>query len=337
MKKLFLSLVAALVSTTMSFAQSSMLATLSHNGEISTFYGATALREAYNAATDGDIITLSSGSFVSVDIKKALTIRGAGMELNATEQIEPTVISGDFNINIPTDKEQHLTIESIYSNSNISYTGILANATFIKSRFRSFQGYNIFELHNATFVNCRIAEELQLGNNSSASCVNCIIWNPDTHSQTTSNFECLNCVLYKSAWDWIHSSILKNCILITEGERRIPSTCVVYYCLCLSNTGCDGGMFGNISNNTNWIRNRAKQGQFFVSGNCNYSDTEKFELSEEKQAEFIGTDGTQIGIYGGNMPFDPTPSNPQISKCNVASKSTADGKLSVDITVNAAK
>lgn len=49
--------------------------------------------------------------------------------------------------------------------------------------------------------------------------------------------------------------------------------------------------------------------------------------------KYLGSDGTEVGIYGGNLPFDATPTNPQITKFNVASKTTADGKLSVDIEV----
>ena len=68
-----------------------------------------------------------------------------------------------------------------------------------------------------------------------------------------------------------------------------------------------------------------------------YNDSENFELTDEAKTTLLGIDGTQVGIYGGNMPFDSTPTNPQITKCNVAAKSTADGKLSVDITVNGAE
>ena len=45
------------------------------------------------------------------------------------------------------------------------------------------------------------------------------------------------------------------------------------------------------------------------------------------------TDGGEIGIYGGSLPYSAVPTNPQITKFNVASKTTADGKLSVDIEV----
>ena len=68
-----------------------------------------------------------------------------------------------------------------------------------------------------------------------------------------------------------------------------------------------------------------------------FSDTQKFELTDDAQKKYLGMDGTQVGIHGGMLPFSSTPSNPQITKCNVAAKSTADGKLSVDIEVKAAE
>ena len=84
---------------------------MSHEGQISTFYGATALREAHSVATHGDIITLSSGTFVSVNITKAITLRGAGMAIDTVRNTLPTVISGTFNINIADSVSQKLTIE----------------------------------------------------------------------------------------------------------------------------------------------------------------------------------------------------------------------------------
>lgn len=65
--------------------------------------------------------------------------------------------------------------------------------------------------------------------------------------------------------------------------------------------------------------------------------TQTYELTDENQKNWIGTDGTQVGMHGGNLPFDPAVDAPVISKFNVASKTTADGKLSVDIEVKAAE
>ena len=99
MKKL-LSFLFALVCAMTSFAQTSLMATLNHEGTISTFYGTTALQQAHAAAVSGDVITLSSGTFLSTDITKAVTIRGAGMEIIKAYDIvsEPTVLGGDFYI-----------------------------------------------------------------------------------------------------------------------------------------------------------------------------------------------------------------------------------------------
>ena len=75
----------------------------------------------------------------------------------------------------------------------------------------------------------------------------------------------------------------------------------------------------------------------YPGGSLEKLDSEDFQLTDAAKTQCLGTDGTEVGIYGGSLPFDPTPSNPQITKCNVAAKSTADGKLSVDIEVNAAE
>lgn len=333
MKKLFVSLVAAIVATTACFGQSSLLATLSHEGTISTFYGAGALRAAHAAAADGDIITLSSGSFVSTDITKGITLRGAGMEVNSEVHGEPTIISGDFSIAIPEETTERLTIEGIYHNATIYVTKQLENATFLKNRFRTFYDYT-GTIKNATFIHCRISESLSLSADCSAACVNCIIMNPSTISNSTSNFECVNCVLDKgNNWNNFHSSSLKNCILIVTQNYSIPGTCTVYNCVALSDE-FPSRIFSNVPNTTNIVLNRSEVNQFFKSGNSTYNDNEKYELPEEAQSQYVGTNGTQVGIYGGTLPFSSTPTNPQITKCNVAAKSTADGKLSVDIEVS---
>jgi hypothetical protein len=67
----------------------------------------------------------------------------------------------------------------------------------------------------------------------------------------------------------------------------------------------------------------------------NYDDLETYELTPEAAATFLGTGGTQVGIYGGETPFTSVPSNPQITSKSIATKSTPEGKLNVSITVEA--
>lgn len=81
--RLFCLLVLALLTGTLAQAQTSLMATLNHEGTISTFYGARALQQAHQAAASGDVITLSSGTFQAENITKAVTVRGAGMDVTS--------------------------------------------------------------------------------------------------------------------------------------------------------------------------------------------------------------------------------------------------------------
>lgn len=335
MKKLFLSMVAVMIAT-VSIAQSSLLATLSHEGTISTYYGASALKQAHDAAANGDIITLSSGSFNSVNITKAITLRGAGWEVDAANHSEPSVIAGDFTINIPDETTERLTIEGVYHNADLYYAGTLKNATFLKSRFKNVVCNGVMQ--NATFIHCRVSSNLTLSDNCSATCVNCVIWDPITNNETTSNFECVNCVLYKgNNWDYFHSSTLKSCILIATNEYAIPSTSTVYNNICVYSS-TSSNVFSNVPNSTNKRLKFSDSNPFATYTGGGYNDSQKFDLTEDAKTTYLGLDGTtQVGIYGGTLPFSSTPTNPQITKCNVAAKSTADGKLSVDIEVSSAE
>ena len=354
MKKLFLSLV-ALTMATMSYAQSSVLATLSHEGEISTFYGAGALKRAHAAAKHGDVITLSSGSFQAVDITKAVTIRGAGMQVDTIAKIYPSVIVGDYVINVADTLEQHLTMEGVSCGDyTVKVYNILKNATFIKSRFYRFtsvgnqaNGYGY--MLNLAFIHCKIAKcfENHISGNT-VSFVNSVIMNPSVGYSTNINnsFEFTNCVM---RWDGTITScypanssycaIYRNCILSYSPSSSsyysyLPNTNLIYNCLeiCRYNN-----MFNNVDSQGVFFYHETDLSDVFKNWTGTYTDAQSFELKDEAKTKYLGDDGKELGIYGGNLPFTPNPTNPKITKFNVASKSTADGKLSVDIEVKAAE
>lgn len=333
MKKMILMLVAAIVAATATYAQSSMLATLSHEGTISTYYGSSALKDAYAAAVDGDVITLSSGSFTATDITKGITIRGAGMGIDAQTKSDPTILTGDFTINIPAESTGRLTLEGISHNEKLTIIGTFNNGTFIKSRFYHIFGWNAEFITNLTMIHCRVAYLFEMSRNTSqnsGSIVNSIICD----LQSAKNIDIVNSVLTvdhnTNGFSSIGSSLsLKNCILYSQYNTSLGGTNTVYNCV-----GNQPKTFYNIHNGTNKV---AEMASIFKTFTGTYADDEMFELTDEAKTTYLGLDGTQIGIHGGNMPFSSTPSNPQITKCNVAAKSTADGKLSVDITVSGAE
>lgn len=320
-KKIFFALLALVLCTMGASAQSSLLATLNHEGTISTFYGTGALQEAYSAAAHGDVITLSSGSFLGTDIQKAITLRGAGMAVDTVSHTEPTVISNDFTINVSDTLSHRFTMEGIYSNQEIKIS-CLQNAMFLKCRFKSvvFTDSRSSKMKDLNFIHCRIAERFNLVSNGSAAFVNSIVLGTSQYNNSVFSFT--NCYVDKVS---LAHSEYKNCIIKETAYGQSSST---YY----NNLWLSSGSDLNSPNNTNVKISPTDERVSFL--NVDYSDNNDYVLTDAVRALIKGTDGTEVGIHGGSLPYDPTPTNPQITKFNVASKSTADGKLSVDIEVN---
>lgn len=328
---MFISLV-ALIAATMSFAQNTLVATLSHGDEIKMFYGAYALRDAHNAAANGDIINLSSGSFQSVKITKALTIRGTGYD----DPVHTTIV-GNFWIEIPDTVTDRLSFEGCHIPNNIYVYGTLSNAYFLKNVIQGIYGGKInytsnTNIINGTFVNCRVYG-MELIGNSTVQFLNCEVASFSNNSEHTAAAAFINCNIRPKDGYYaggIRSSQLINCFIYNDVDNNnfdgFPATSSAYNCVAI------GPNSGNIFNN------------MAVKQNCQTADFDIFQegnpwndLTDEAKVKYIGTDGTPIGYYGGMMPFDLTPTYPQITKMNVASKTTADGKLSVEIEVSAAE
>ena len=351
MKKLFsLALLAMMMVAGKTFAQSSLLATLNHDGEISTFYGAKALQEAHAAAAAGDAITLSSGTFVSTNITKPIILRGAGMEVDTVNNIAPTILTGNFTIQVKNTDKAKLTIEGIYNNNSITIADTLTNATFLKSRFREI-GYtsNVSGYaNNLMVIHCKVTNRLRLLGGSSVSMINSYLQDVGSYRNATAYFQFENCVLNwtgigiyddgsynNQRIEYINHSAFKNCIILrTNGESSnngsITSISSAFNCISFKSS-----TFQNITNTTNSFV--TGWSNIFKTYDGTYNDLESWELTDDAKTKYKGTDGTEVGINGGSLPFSPTPSNPQITKCNVAAKSTADGKLSVDIEVAGAE
>lgn len=352
MKKLFASLALLVATSAMSlFAQSNLVATLIHEGTVTAYYSGSALVQAYNAAANGDTIMLSSGTFQAVNIRKSLTIVGNGMHTDTIKNIFPTKLAGDFSIGAGDDYEtlSNVKMEGIYHNGIITMGGYfdtqLQNCSFCKFRFREIQDnrtynsqfgrYTYSPTHlNTVFANCIITYDATFDQSrqSNISFINSVVHNADVASSTTPSMEFINCV-YIHNWkdpnnnlSEVGNSNFTNCLIITDRDKGYLS---IYANAnrCVSNFNC----FGNITDNTNSVV--SGYADLFKTYTGTYSDWETFELTDTAKTKYLGIDGTEVGIYGGYYPFSPETTMPKISKFNVAKKSTADGKLSVDIEV----
>ena len=330
MKKLYLSLVVAIISSINIFAQNTQVATLSHGTNITMFYGGFALQAAYEAAVSGDIISLSGGAFQSVNITKPIVLRGAGIDSD-----NPTYIINDFDIeipdNIPAGDTNRLSMEGIRCTGRIDVSNTLCNCYFYKCQF---SGSVIFDeassKRTSHFINCKINEGVSLHENNDALFVNCFIRDGYIEDAIATFMNCV--ISIYDAYELRNSQFL-NCIFDgRDTSYGLPASSVAANCVSVNDVAY---MFSDLQQKTNCKKSSCEE--VFKTYKGEYSDDETFELTDAAKTTMLGKDGTQIGLYGGLVPYSSTPSYPLITKMNVSNKTTADGKLSVDIEVSAAE
>lgn len=345
MKKLLFLFVFIVMTDFCAMAQNTLMATLNHEGEVSVFYGVNAIKLANDAAADGDIISLTGGTFKATTLTKAVTLRGTGVYPNEDAQTIATRITDNFTIKV-ADTEHQLVIEGINFLNTFYNRCKIQNPLFRKCIFRDFvlnDDYNYYTVKSGTFINCFLSQISCYGNwnsSNSLSLINCFVNNINEQNYSDYNvYTCVNSIIglkRDASTNDISYSSFDNCIFFGKES--------------------DCGKLG-ISNNAN---NCVATGpgmehifdNFLVGGNTvvdditaifkdfdgtSYTDVSTFELTDEAARTYLCVDGSQVGIHGGSCPLDFVMPALRFTKCVVANKSTADGKLSVDIEVEGIK
>ena len=336
MKKLFLSVVATVLAT-VGFAQSNLVATLCHGDSISTFYGTDALNNAHSAAVEGDVITLSSGTFSAPGIlNKGIVLRGAGMFTDTINGIAPTIVTGG-EILFQGSSDNKLKIEGIYFNCTISLYSEFQhkNASFVRCRLSTvrcwYSNFTTTNMQNLSFINCYVSEALHL--RGTVSVINCVVKDLEADSPILNISNSV--LLYINGPDTsnfmagIGNSTISNCYICTDSNPNIsiPASTQLY-----NNVADYASTIRNATNTSNKVIATSNVFKTFRKSSS-YNEDETFELTSEAASTYLGNDGTQVGIYGGTLPFDPTPTYPRLVKCNVAGKSAQDGTLSVELKI----
>ena len=300
------------------FAQNTLVATLSHGDEIRMFYGTNALQQACSAATHGDVINLSGGKFQSTKITKAVAVRGTGIH-----DANPTYIVNVFDVEIPANVTEKLSFEGCRITNRMTIKGTLSNAYFLKN---SLADVSVFssngKMDNGMFVNCDVYG-MSLYGQSTAQIINSYV---EHFSNSGKLASFVNCVINTNGYAHLYKCCqFVNCIMYGMSGGCFPSTCSAMNCVDVSG-------YKNALNNMSLKENCSYAGMDIFQGSNVWKD-----LTDEAKAKYLGIDGTPVGKFGGMIPYDMTPSYPQITKMNVAAKTTADGKLSVEIGVSAAQ
>lgn len=309
------------------FAQT-QVATLQHNDTLTAFSGLNAFIQAYEAAVEGDIITLSSGTFTKTSIRKAITIHGAGCTTD-TLGFSPTIVTGDFYIELP-GTDVYLTIEGVCFQGNLLY-GYMRNAKFVKCFWNAMElGGSANMANDVQLINCICNRaEIRSGYNSVIIANSVIsVLRHSHHSSTYANV--YNSIIGEIWCDRTWSNMpgdnlyLTNCIIGAASlpvENSYANNCVTI-----------GDAFSS-SVFTSECLNVDSYSDVFESFDGTFSFDADYSQKAGFSDSFLGSDGTQVGIYGGAMPYDPRPSYLILNRCSVAGRSTIDGKLSVEIEV----
>ena len=302
------------------------VATLQHNDTITgVFYGQNAFVSAHNAAVNGDIITLSSGTFNNCTISKSITIRGAGCTYDSVSQVTPTIIPGDFDL-----QSNSISFEGIW------FTGIIKswdtgnnNISFLKCHINRIGNFYYPGVRmNWQIINC-IVKDIAMGGCSihGMSIINSVVRftrydHTDLYNPTTLN----NSIVLFDNGQPIKNIVAYNTVFSTVSEHEVTN-CTFFNCIGIE-TGETLLFEGQTAQNVMEVDSYEDVFETF-DGTVTFDNS--YQLKNDIATSFLGQDGTEVGIYGGMIPYRTRPNYMIIKNINVAGRTTEDNKLNVEI------
>lgn len=311
MKKILLSIIALCCTMAVAAQNEIMTAVLQHGSDVSVFTGANAFVNANAAAADGDVITLSAGAFNVSDIKKSITVYGAGFEKDEATSTEVTKINGQLNLGLSGGgilADVHL--EGIYFNShvntNVSLEGFVMEKCYVNGNV------NVGENSNTMIRNCVITGAIAGGDKMANNCIiqNCYVGGAINTFNVSSSVKIDHCITCNFVgpyfctnsiftYYWVGAYYDRAAFANTEGA-------VVHNCIFRN--------FDYNNQDKNDFQNCYAvdiRGIFTDAQNANYSATRTFEIQQPDI--WIGTDGKEIGIRYG---WSKVPGTPVVKNLN---------------------
>ena len=190
---------------------------------ITAYFGRNAFRDAYNAASDGQIITLSEGEYTALDgpVTKSVSIIGYGGFITSSgyETAKYTLIK---NLSIEAD---NVKVEGIY----ISGTITIGACKGTSIRHCDIRTATASQLHEDTRIEqCAVGNLNILGTSKnlivSNTTIDCMDRNAESNMATFQN-----CVIY-TWYPNSHYAVYRNCVLGYDGYGTIyPALPSLYY------------------------------------------------------------------------------------------------------------
>lgn len=334
MKKILFFLVALVCATVMRAQE--QRASLTHGGDVKYYYGALGFAQAMGDAEDGDVINLSGGEFNGVTMDKAVTVRGAGVDAE-----NPTVVQkcyfgrddlGDASLRIEGVKFTGETAINIVNGMT---------PTFVKCDFENISSWDECHVEGARFINCRIMilrlndwQNVQFFNSFIAAYLG-------ARDYISASF--INCAILDFFANYRNCTILNSILYCVDADdwRILPFSSTAINCVAMSSAGDEAnhGIFEFVKGHDNTEGIYDMSTVFASTENILEGDSilvmkEPLKLTQEAATKYLGTDGTQIGLYGGYYPYNTTLSYPRITKMDVSPEADADGMIKVEIEVS---
>lgn len=317
-----------ILSVATAFAQG-QYALLTHEGQTTVFRGADALINANNAATDGDLITLSEGQFTGTGIYKNITLRGSGMGVNGGKTTRLTVnddINGQyeyFSLRVSSPDGGGMLIEDIsYDGEGIVIQGG-NRIDLVRCNTAVRFGADINSVQDMRIINCFINSSIDnsRGSDNKPQIIGSVI------DGNASGVQAVNCVLEKKG----DKSVFVNCILTKD--RYFSSRKDITYDHCVIIYELDESYDNYFDSDYADLQEHAPDCKMFKKATPVFKEAGFYNLLDENATEWLGNDGTQVGIYGGNLPFDRASNVLSIKTLKVADKTDPEGILKLEVEI----
>jgi hypothetical protein len=325
----------------LSVSLSAQKALLHSGGNVQVFTGTDALVSAYNASAAGDTIYLSGHTFNTVEFYKTLVIYGAGHYPDSTQATGKTFINGNVHLREEAD---NFHIEGVEITGNLAF-GNNESVNGLVVKYCKINGTvnvpgNLSNPSTNLALIGNVFNTLDIPNAENVLISNNII---NALSNTNGNNISNNVFLWK-AYAYVeygggennHHIIIGNNNQIQNNifiqPNRVWGNGNTFKNNIFKNSSQDFGLTPTITGNYTGISSET----VFVNQMDNTFDY-AHDYHLQSPATYLGTDGTQIGIYGGAFPYKEgaVPSNPHIESAVVTPVTDGDGKLNVQIKVRA--
>lgn len=298
------------------FSQAEDTKVILQSGAATTIYDGTNISTAISAAKKGDILYLSEGTYDSFTIDKEILIRGVGGN---------TWIEGDVTIAIPNNATlTQAVLEGINVSGTINITQPATNLIIRNTKVIDVKVNGA--LSNGLIDRCWITGTFNMNNNTDDTTVkNSKVYMISAGSLTYNKCTFLNCNI-ADRMNVNTAAVFTNCIIGSYVYNSEITGLGTMESSVFTNTlfNTSYGSIGSSSSKTNC---------YFINNSNGVCDRNTLE-SNYDLSNYRGTDGTEVGVYGGSTPFTL---DPQVAKVTESTFTvdTTNKKLSVKLKVAA--